>query len=110
MKSVFGDDELEEAATVLFQSAATKGMDQNYSSNLKSFFEFCDTSLLDPKQVSPIEIARYIAWLGKRGTVAVASMQPYLSYINKYLQDHALPLVAIGYLVSRVRKGLANCQ
>ena len=110
MKAVFGDDELGEAATVLFQSATTKGTDQNYNSNLKTFFEFSDTSLIDPKQASPIDIARYVAWLGKRGTVAAASMQPYLSSINKYLQDHALPPVALGPLVAGVRKGLSNCQ
>jgi len=44
MKSVFGDDELGEATTILFQSATTKGTDQNYTSNLKSFFEFCAIS------------------------------------------------------------------
>ena len=85
MKSVFGDDELGEAATVLFQSATTKGTDQNYTSNLKTFFEFCDTSLIDPTRASPIDIARYIAWLGKRGTIAVASVQPYIFSIHKYL-------------------------
>jgi hypothetical protein len=110
MKSVFGDDEMGEAATVLFQSTTTKGTDQNYASNLKTFFEFCDTSLLDPQQVSPIDIARYIAWLGKRGSVAAASLHPYMSSINKYLRDHALPTVALGPLVSGVRKGLANFQ
>jgi hypothetical protein len=40
LKSVLGDDELEEATTMLFQSATTKGTDQNYTSNLKTFFEF----------------------------------------------------------------------
>jgi hypothetical protein len=108
MKFVSGDDELGEAATVLFQSATTKGTDQNYTSNIKRFFEFCDPSLLDPQQVSPIDIARYIAWFGKRGTsvvVAAASLQPYMSSINKDLQDHALPPVALGPLVSRIRKG-----
>ena len=53
MKGVFGDDDLGEAATILFQSATTKGTDQNYTSNLKSFFEFCHSSLLDPQKVSP---------------------------------------------------------
>jgi hypothetical protein len=94
----------------LSQFATTKGTDQSYTSNVKTFFEFCDSFLIDPQQASPIDIARYIAWLGKRGSVAVASLQPYLSSINKYLQDHALPPVTLGPLVSRVRKGLANCQ
>jgi len=72
MKNVFGDDELGEATTSLFQSATTKGTDQNYTSNLKSLSEFCTISLLDPQKVAPIDIARYIAWLGKRGTIVVA--------------------------------------
>jgi len=110
MNSVFGDDELGEATTILFQSATTKGTGKNYTSNLKSFFEFCAISLLDPKKVSPIDIARYITWLGKRGTMAATSLQPCLSSINKFMQDHALPPVALAPLVSGVRKGLENCQ
>jgi len=110
MKAVFGDDELREAITILFQSATTKGTDQNYTSNLKSNFEFCSISLLDPQKVSPIDIAWYITWLRKRGTVATASLQPYLSSINKFLQGHALHPVAIGPLVLGVRIGLENCQ
>ena len=82
----------------------------NCTSNLKSFFEFCTISLLDPQKVSPIDIARYITWFSKRGTVVGASLQPYLSSINKCLQDHALPPVALGPLVSGDRKGLENCQ
>jgi len=35
---------------------------------------------------------------------------PYLTSINKYLQGHDLPPVALGIMVSRVRKGLARCQ
>jgi len=52
----------------------------------------------------------YITWLGIRGTVAATSLQPYLSFINKFLQDHALPPVALGPLVPGVDKGLDNCQ
>ncbi len=57
-----------------------------------------------------MDIARYIAWLGEGGTVAATSMQPYLSAINKFLQDHARPPVALGPLVSGVRKGLEKYQ
>jgi hypothetical protein len=110
MASVFGSDELGVAATGLFQSATSTRTDQNYTSSFKSFLEFCDVALLDPKKASPINTARYIAWLGKREIVAAASVKPYLSSINKYLQDHALPPVALGPLVSGVRKGLENCQ
>jgi len=37
-------------------------------------------------------------------------LQPYLFSINKYLQDHALPPVALGPLVSGDHKELANCK
>ncbi len=110
IRSVFGDDELGKMATTLFQSSTTSQTDQNYFSSLKSFFEFRAGSILDPQQVTPIDLARYIAWLGTRGTIAVASLQSYLSSINKYLQDHALPPVALGTLVSGVRKGLKTAK
>ncbi len=74
MNIVFGDDELGRAATTLFQAATTEGTDRNYSSNIKSFFEFCVCSLLKPQGVTPIDIARYIAWLRQRETVAAASL------------------------------------
>ncbi len=98
MKNVFGDEDMGRAATTLFHAATTKRTDQNYSSNLKSFFEFGDVSLLEHRAAPPFNITRYIAWLGERGIVAASSIQPYLSSINKYLQDHALPLVALGPL------------
>ena len=110
METVSGDDDLGKATTCMFQSATTACTNQNYTSNLKSFFDFCTITLLGTQKVSPADIARYIAWLGKRGTIIVASLKPYLFYINKYLQDHAIPPVALGPLVSRVRKGLVNCQ
>ncbi len=37
-------------------------------------------------------------------------MQPYLSAINKLMLYHDLPHVALGPLVTGVRKGLSNCQ
>jgi hypothetical protein len=60
----------------------------NYSSNLAFFYTSCNTSLLDPLTVRPIDIARYIAWLGQKGIVAAKSMQPYLSAINGLMLDH----------------------
>jgi len=53
MKAVLGDDELGESITIMFQPATNKGTDQTYTSNLKSFFEFCSISLLDPKKSHP---------------------------------------------------------
>jgi hypothetical protein len=110
MLKVLGSDVLGRAASSLFQSATTTRTDLNFNSNLISFFAYCDENLIEPLEVGPTDVARFIAWIGMRGTVAAASLQPYLSAINKFLQDHALPPVALGPLVSGVRKGLANCQ
>ena len=47
---------------------------KNYGANLNGFFEFCELNAIAPLDVSPVDIARYIAWLGERGTVAATSM------------------------------------
>ena len=61
-----------------------------------------------PLEVTPVEIARYIACLGERGTVAAGILQPYLSAINRFLSDHARAPMALGPMISSSRKGLAN--
>jgi len=81
-----------------------------YGANMAEFLEFCELYSIAPLDASPVDIARSISWLGERGTVAATSMQPYLSAINKFLQDYARPPVALGHLVSGVRKGLEKCQ
>jgi hypothetical protein len=110
MKQVLGENELGRIAVSLFQSALTSATYVHYSSNLAGFFKFCNLFLIDPLQVTPVDIARYIAWLGQRGMVAATSLTPYLSAISKFLQDNALPPVALGSLVAGVRKGLTNYQ
>ncbi len=42
--------------------------------------------------------------------MAASSMQPCLSAINKFRQDHTRPPVALGPLVTCVQKGLEKCQ
>ena len=42
--------------------------------------------------------------------MAAESLQPYLYAINIRLMDHTIPPVALGPLVTGVRKGLSNCQ
>jgi hypothetical protein len=103
---VFCEDDLGRAVT-LFQTATTSNTGQNKSSNLiaSSGFATCP-SLTD----YPINIALYIVELGQKGTVAAGSLQPSLSSISKYLEEHALQPVALGPLVSRVRNYLANGQ
>eukprot|EP00873_Tetraselmis_striata_P008985 jgi/Tetstr1/429249/TSEL_001911.t2 len=44
------------------------------------------------------------------GTIKASSLQPYLSAVNNFFKDHGREPMALGDLVSRVRKGLAASQ
>eukprot|EP00873_Tetraselmis_striata_P020949 jgi/Tetstr1/441213/TSEL_029469.t1 len=55
-------------------------------------------------------MARYVTWLGNLGTIKASSLQPYLSAVNNFFKDHSREPMALGDLVSRVRKGLAASQ
>ena len=50
IKQVLGEDELSRIAASLFQFALTSGTYVHYSSNLTSFFKFCNLSLIDPSK------------------------------------------------------------
>jgi hypothetical protein len=52
-------------------------------------------------------MARYIAWIGERGTIKATSLQPYLSAMNGFFRDYGTELVAKRDLVGKVRRGLA---
>jgi hypothetical protein len=52
-------------------------------------------------------MARYVAWLGKLGTIKASSLELYMSVVNGFFRDHCLEPVALGDLVDKVRKGLA---
>eukprot|EP00873_Tetraselmis_striata_P006291 jgi/Tetstr1/426555/TSEL_001631.t1 len=55
-------------------------------------------------------MARYVTWLGNLGTIKASSLQLYLPAVNNFFKDHGREPMALGDLVSRVRKGLAASQ
>jgi hypothetical protein len=55
-------------------------------------------------------MARYIAWIGERGTNKATSLQPYLSAVNGFSKDHGAEPISQGDLVAKVRRGLAAAQ
>jgi hypothetical protein len=55
-------------------------------------------------------MARYIAWIGERGTIKATSLQPYLSAGSGFFKDHGAEPVAHGDSVAKVRRGLATSQ
>eukprot|EP00873_Tetraselmis_striata_P011413 jgi/Tetstr1/431677/TSEL_021205.t1 len=58
----------------------------------------------------PGTLARYVTWLGNLGAIKASILQPYLSAVNNFFKDHGREPMALGDLVSRVRKGLAASQ
>jgi hypothetical protein len=39
-------------------------------------------------------MARYIAWIGERGTIKATSLHPYLKAVNGFFKDHGAEPVA----------------
>lgn len=105
-----GTDSLGQTTLSLLQGSLVARTYGTYGSALKPFLSFAATQGFNPLEATPVEAARYVAWLGLQGTVAADSLQPYLSSINRFLQDHGKAPVALGPLVAGVRKGLRNAQ
>jgi hypothetical protein len=78
-----------------------------YSNAIKPYFQFCEEQGLPPPAAT---MARYITWIGERGTIKATSLQLYLSAKNGFFKDHGAELVAQGDLVGKVRRGLAASQ
>eukprot|EP00873_Tetraselmis_striata_P039174 jgi/Tetstr1/459438/TSEL_004807.t1 len=49
-------------------------------------------------------VAWYVTYLGYLGAIKATSLHPYLSAVNGFFHDHGLAAMAVGPLVSKVRK------
>ena len=105
-----GSDNLGQLALTLLTSSKDEKTYKTYGSALKHFFNFCREEGLAPLEVTVLHIVRYIAYLGQLGTIAAANFQPYLSAINRYMQDHQREPVALGPLVVDAVAGVAGLQ
>lgn len=74
MQEVFGNDKLGRSATTLYQSSLQQSTYDNYGSNFRRFFKYCEVLYIEPLSATPVDIARYLAWLGERGTIIVYSL------------------------------------
>ena len=108
--SLLGEDPLGQLGTEMMTSQLAESSYKTYGTGLRSFFAFCATEGVDILDATPQTIVRYLAWLCDRGTVAAGSLQPYLSSINRFLQDHLRAPVALGPLVVSAKKGYAHLQ
>ena len=108
--SLLGEDPLGQLGTEMMTSQLAESSYKTYGTGLRSFSAFCATEGVDILDATPQTIVRYLAWLCDRGTVAAGSLQPYLSSINRFLQDHLRAPVALGPLVVSAKKGYAHLQ
>lgn len=109
--SLLGDDELGQTAVDMLASQLAPASYATYGTGLRSFLEFCrEGGLAEPLEASAADIARYLAWLARRGTVAGGSLQPYLSSINTFFRDHLREPVALGPLISSMVRGYKQNQ
>jgi hypothetical protein len=55
-----------------------KSPSDTYHNAIKPYFWFCKEQGIPPLAATAAIMARYIAWIGERGTIKTTSMQPYL--------------------------------
>jgi hypothetical protein len=108
MQLLLGIDSLGAKNLELVTAAWAKSTSDTYNRAIKLCFQFFEE--LPPLAATAATMARYIAWIGERGTIKATSLQPYLSATNAFLQDHGADPVAQGDLVAKVRRGFAASQ
>eukprot|EP00873_Tetraselmis_striata_P011873 jgi/Tetstr1/432137/TSEL_021594.t1 len=77
---------------------------------MKPCFRFCEAERRPALAADPGTMARYVTWLGSLRTIKASNLPPYLSAVNNFFKDHGREPMAMGDLVSRVRKGRAASQ
>jgi hypothetical protein len=107
---LLGTDALDYLALALLTSSKEQSAYTGYLSELNHFFNFCRIESITPLDVTAAQIIRYIAYLGSLNTIAAGSMQPYISAINRCLQDHQRQPVSMGPMVVDAQAGLAGLQ
>eukprot|EP00873_Tetraselmis_striata_P036117 jgi/Tetstr1/456381/TSEL_043115.t1 len=105
-----GSDTLGVQTLELLSAAWAPTTAASYASCMKQYFPFCEEEKRPALAADPGTMARYVTWLGNMGTIKASSLQPYLSAVNNFFKDHGREPMALGDLISRVRKGLAASQ
>jgi site-specific recombinase XerD len=96
MQRLLGIDSRGAKTLELLTAAWAKSKPDTYNIATKPYFQFCEEQGLPPLAATAAAMARYIAWIGERGTVKATSMQPYLSAVNGFFKDHGAEHVAQG--------------
>eukprot|EP00873_Tetraselmis_striata_P037289 jgi/Tetstr1/457553/TSEL_044122.t1 len=81
---------------------------RSYAGRLSQFAEFChDSENISPLEATTATNVRYVAWIGERGHIGAKSLQPYLSAINTFFEQHNLdPIAKDSMHLAAARRGL----
>lgn len=107
---VYGHDSL--GATVgeiLVRNRAASTL-RTYATGYRKFLQYCAEQQLEPYSATPADVVRYVAWVGLQGTVAAATMQPYLTAIDSVRKDVGLDSIAAHPSVKAIVNGLRGVQ
>jgi hypothetical protein len=110
MQRLLGIDSLGAKTLDLLTAAWAKSTSDTYNHDIKPYFQFCEEQGLPPLAATAATMARYIAWIGERGTIKATSLKPYLSVVDGFFKNHGADPIAQGDLVAKVRRGLAASQ
>jgi hypothetical protein len=110
MTKILGPYVLDVKTLALLSEEWALNISSRYGNPIRRYFAFCDEHWLAPLAATPAHIGRYVAWLGQLGSIKASCVEPYLSAVNGFVNDHGLEAVALGDLVAKVRKGFAASQ
>jgi site-specific recombinase XerD len=94
MQRLLGTNSLGAKTLELLTAAWAESTSDTYNNAIKSYFKFCEEQGLPPLAATAATMARYIAWIGERGTIKATSLQPYFSTVNMFFKDHGAEPVA----------------
>jgi hypothetical protein len=105
--ALVGTDDLGDLLFGLLTGSLGPTTYNNYGTCMCRFTVFCNEEGITPLEASATGMLRFTTWLARSGTTAANILQPYFSAINKFFRDHLKEPVALGSLLTDVRRGLA---
>jgi site-specific recombinase XerD len=84
MQRLLGTNNLVAKTLELLTAAWAKNTSDTYNNAIKPYFEFYEEQGLPPLAAKTATMARYIAWIGQRGTIKATSLQACLSAVNGF--------------------------
>jgi hypothetical protein len=82
----------------------------SYSGHWGSFTRYCETAGRAALPAAPTTVMGYVGAIAERGTVAAASLRPYLSAINRVHRDFGKEPPAEGHNLKVIKQGLGALQ